>query len=158
MSIKLFFAVLLLGASLYAADRPARVSVGVGTFNTLRPDQRQVQGQLEYQAGVNWCGVQPLVCAMATKDGAFYVCAGAIYDIYVTNYIVLSPSFAPGLYYKGNGKNLGYPLEFRSSIALSYQDNKRNRLGLQFYHISNASLGSRNPGEESFVAFYSISL
>ena len=61
---------------------------------------------------------------------------------------MIVPSFAPGIYSQGNGKNLGYPLEFRTSFELGYQFDSGWRLTGQYYHISNATLGSINPGIE----------
>jgi len=138
--------------------RPSLLSLGVGTFDTLRPKERMLQFQAEYQWSASWHGVQPIAGLMVTEKGSIYVCAGACYDIYLGKYLVLTPSFAPGIYFKNGGKDLGYPLEFRSSIALSAEFGNCHRLGVQFYHISNASVGYKNPGEESLVVFYSIAI
>jgi len=152
------FLLLLLLPCLLRADcqRPALLSLGAGTFDTLRPGRRMVQFQAEYKWSASWYGIQPIACVMVTEKGSVYVCAGACYDIFLGRFFVLTPSFAPGIYFKNGGKDLGYPLEFRSSIALAGEFRNKNRLGLQFYHISNASLGYKNPGEESLVVFYSF--
>jgi len=153
---------LLLFPSLLAADccceRPALLSIGAGTWDTLRPKERMLQFQAEYKFSACWHGIQPIASLMFTEKGSTYFCFGACYDIYMGNYIVLTPSFAPGIYIKGGGKELGYPLEFRSSIALAGEFRNCHRLGVQFYHISNAKLGFKNPGEESLVIFYSFAL
>ncbi len=67
-------------------------------------------------------------------------------------------TIAAGLYAKGGGKNLHYPLEFRSSIECAYIFDDESRLGLQLSHISNASIARRNPGVESIVVIYSFPL
>lgn len=160
MRTKLLF-LFLLPALLHAdwvCERPSRLSLGVGTFDTLRPKERMLQFQAEYQWSACWHGIQPIANLMVTEKGSVYICGGAIYDIFLGPYFVLSPSFAPGIYFKNGGKELGFPLEFRSSIALAFQFRNCDRLGLQFYHISNAKLGFKNPGEESLVLFYSISI
>ncbi len=149
-----FFAMLLLPAVLY----PGLLSLGVGTFDTLRPHQRMLQFQAEYKWDASWHGVQPIAGAMLTEKGSLYFCFGGCYDIYLGKYFVLTPSFAPGIYLKNGGKELGLPLEFRSSIALAAEFGHCHRLGVQFYHISNGSLGFKNPGEESLVIFYSIAI
>ena len=46
-------------------------------------------------------------------------------------------------------RDLGYELEFRSGIEIGYVFCNKSRLGVHFYHISNASLGRKNPGEEA---------
>ncbi|NGX37232.1 MAG: hypothetical protein K1000chlam2_00386 [Chlamydiae bacterium] len=156
MRIKLLL-LLLLPSFLCANDcRPGLLSLGVGTWDTLRPRERMLQFQAEYKWSASWHGIQPLACLMFTEKGSVYFCFGACYDIYLWKHLVLTPSFAPGVYFKNGGKELGYPLEFRSSIALAGEFRNCNRLGVQFYHISNASLGFKNPGEESLVVFYGI--
>jgi len=156
MYIKLLLS-LLFPMILWAdCDRPALLSLGAGTFDTLRPNRQMWQFQAEYKFAASWHGVQPITCLMFTEKGSIYFCAGACYDIFIGKYLVLTPSFAPGVYFQNGGKDLGYPLEFRSSISLAGEFRNQNRLGVQFYHISNASLGHKNPGEESLVFFYSI--
>ena len=53
-----------------------------------------------------------------------------------------------GYYDRGNSKDLGHNLEFRSQIEFSYQIGL-NRIGFNLNHISNASIGDTNPGTES---------
>lgn len=151
---------LLLFPAFLSADccRPGLLSLGVGTFDTLRPKERMLQFQAEYKWSACWKGIQPIACLMFTEKGSTYFCFGACYDIYLGKYFILQPSFAPGIYIKGGGKELGFPLEFRSSISLAAEFRNCHRLGVQFYHISNASLGFKNPGEESLVVFYSIAI
>lgn len=60
----------------------------------------------------------------------------------------LLPSVAAGVWHQGNGKRLGHPLEFRSGIELRRTFRGGGRLGIYLYHLSNASLGDRNPGVE----------
>lgn len=124
----------------------------------LRVDRRMLQYQAEYQWKASFLGVQPFIGVMFTDKTSVYTCLGGLYDIYLGSRVVLTPSFAPGIYFQNHGKNLGFPLEFRSAIALSFVLKGCHRLGAQFYHISNASLGSKNPGEESLVVFYSLAL
>lgn len=152
---------LLLFPTFLIADecsRPSLLSLGAGTFDTLRPRERMLQFQAEYKWSASWHGVQPIASLMFSEKGSAYFCFGACYDIYLGPYIVLEPSFAPGIYIKGHGKELGFPLEFRSSLSLAAEFCNCHRLGVQFYHISNASLGFKNPGEESLVIFYSFAI
>jgi len=95
---------------------------------------------------------------MGTSKATLYVYGGLAGDIFLSKSTVLTPSFAPGLYFKGNGKELGLILEFRSSMEIAYILPNYARVGAQFYHLSNASLGYKNPGSESLVFFYSIPL
>ena len=61
------------------------------------------------------------------------------------------PSFTPGIYDEGDGKDLGHALEFKSEVQLSLDVFKNSELGLSYNHISNASLGDKNPGANSYM-------
>ncbi len=157
MGIKYLIALLLSPFLLFADCRPpSLLSLGVGTFDTIRPHKRMAQYQAEYKWSASWHGIQPIASLMFSQKGSAYLCFGACYDIYMGRHWVLTPSLAAGLYLKNKGKDLGLPLEFRSAMALAYEFDNWHRLGLQFYHLSNSSFSSRNPGEESLVLFYSI--
>jgi len=94
---------------------------------------------------------------MATVEGSVYAYAGLNFDL-LFGHILFAPGFAAGYYASGHGKNLGYPIEFRSGVELAWQCDDWRRFGLHFYHLSNASIGRRNPGEESLVFFYDLPL
>ena len=95
---------------------------------------------------------------MASSDAAFYGYAGVLVDFYMGRRVVLTPSFAAGLYEDGDGKDLGHAVEFRSSMELAYRFDDRSRLGVSFYHLSNAGLSNNNPGTEVLSLNYSIPL
>jgi lipid A 3-O-deacylase len=137
-------------------EHPPLLQVGVGIFNVHRVKKRQVQAQIEYKWRPPVYTLRPLIGVMATQKESVYVYGGVGLDLFINHRLVVTPSFAPGIYYRGHGKNLGYPLEFRSSLEVAAVFKTQARFGLQFYHISNASLGHKNPGEESLVLFLSI--
>ena len=89
--------------------------------------------------------------AMMNGDDGKYFYAGLRKDIEVSKNIYFTPSFAIGYYDQGKSKELGYDLEFRSQLELSYQLESANRIAISINHISNASLGAKNPGVESIV-------
>lgn len=133
------------------------LSIGAGSYNVQR-DKRTAQFQMEYRFAVDFFMARPMIGAFITSKSAFYLYAGIGWDLHLSRFLVLTPSFAPGIYFQGNDKNLGYPLEFRTSLELAYKFKNKARLGLEFYHLSNASISNRNPGEESLILFYSIPL
>jgi lipid A 3-O-deacylase len=141
-----------------SAATPALLSIGAGTFDTLRPGRRMAQLQVDYLWSACWYGVRPVASAFVTHKGALYFCFGAAYEIPLGRHFLLIPSFAPGIYLKNKGKDLGCPLEFRSCLNLSYVRENCDRISLQFYHISNASIGYKNPGEESLILSYGFAL
>jgi len=94
--------------------------------------------------------LSPITGAMITADNAGYIYTGvqAQYKIGVLN---ITPSFTPGLYHAGDGKDLGHMLEFKSEVQLSLDLSKTSELGFSYNHISNASLGDKNPGANSYM-------
>ena len=94
--------------------------------------------------------LSPITGGFLTEKNAFYLYTGvqAEYDI---GFLSITPSFAPGYYNYGNGKDLGYPLEFKSEIQVSFDVGESSHLGMSYNHISNASLGSKNPGANSYM-------
>ena len=62
--------------------------------------------------------LSPITGAMITADNAAYFYTGvqANYKLGAMNVI---PSFAPGYYNQGDGKDLGHALEFKSEVQLS---------------------------------------
>ena len=94
--------------------------------------------------------ISPVTGAMITADNAGYIYTG-IQAQYKIGNLNLTPSFAPGLYHEGDGKDLGHPLEFKSEVQLSLDLFKNSELGFSYNHISNASLGDKNPGANSYM-------
>jgi lipid A 3-O-deacylase len=137
---------------------PAFFVVGAGAFDFHDHEHRAAQGEVQYRSDLKLWIFNPMVGFSATTDGSIYAYAGISLDIFFGNRWVLRPSFAPGFYNAGGGKDLGHHLEFRSAIELSYRFDDRSRLGLELYHRSNAGLGDENPGEESLMLTYAIPL
>ena len=92
----------------------------------------------------------PITGAFITANNAFYIYTGVQAE-YQFGSLAITPSFAPGFYGAGSGKDLGYPLEFKSEIQMSYDLSNTTHLGMSYNHISNASLGDKNPGANSYM-------
>ena len=94
--------------------------------------------------------LSPITGGFLTAKNAFYLYSGvqAEYDL---GFLTITPSFAPGYYNYGDGKDLGYPLEFKSEIQMTFNLSDSTNLGMSYNHISNASLGSKNPGANSYM-------
>ena len=94
--------------------------------------------------------ISPVTGFLVTADTATYLYTGvqAEYNIGKIN---LTPSFTPGLYGQGDGKDLGHMVEFKSELQLSLNLLKDSELGFSYNHISNASLGDKNPGANSYM-------
>ncbi len=94
--------------------------------------------------------LSPITGAMLTADNASYFYTG-IQAHYKLGALNLTPSFAPGYYNEGDGKDLGHALEFKSEVQLSLDLPKESQLGFSYNHLSNASLGDKNPGANSYM-------
>ena len=92
----------------------------------------------------------PITGAFITANNAFYIYTGVQAE-YQLGSFVITPSFAPGYYGEGNGKDLGSPIEFKSEIQMSFDLSDTTHLGMSYNHISNASLGDKNPGANSYM-------
>ena len=94
--------------------------------------------------------LSPITGALITADNAGYVYTG-VQAQYKLGNLNITPSFTPGLYHEGSGKDLGHILEFKSEVQISLDIFKNSELGFSYNHISNASLGDKNPGANSYM-------
>ena len=94
--------------------------------------------------------LSPITGVFLTEKNAFYLYTGVQAE-YEMGPFKITPSFTPGYYNYGDGKDLGYPLEFKSEMQISLDLSKSTQLGMSYNHISNASLGTKNPGANSYM-------
>jgi len=94
--------------------------------------------------------LSPITGGFMTEKNAFYLYTGVQAE-YELGILKITPSFAPGYYNYGDGKDLGYPLEFKSEVQMSLDLSDSTQLGMSYNHISNASLGTKNPGANSYM-------
>jgi len=113
-------------------------------------------GQVEYRFPSDWSGFRPQAGFFVTEDSGGYLYGGVGYPFALNEQWSLTPSLSAGYYDKGDGKDLGYDLEFYSQLRLEYRLAAGSRIGLGVGHISNASLGRRNPGAETVYLSYSM--
>ena len=94
--------------------------------------------------------LSPITGILLTTDNAAYIYTGvqAQYSIGALNII---PSFTPGFHNQGDGKDLGHAIEFKSEIQLSLNLPRDSQFGFSYNHLSNASLGDKNPGANSYM-------
>ena len=94
--------------------------------------------------------LSPITGGMITENNSTYFYTG-VQAQYKIGSLNLNPSFAPGYYNEGDGKDLGHALEFKSEIQLSLDLPKDTQFGFSYNHLSNASLGDKNPGANSYM-------
>ena len=136
-------------------DKNTELNVYTGMFDFSDDGKRAtiigIQHQNEILNRDTFLGnLSPITGAMITADNAAYVYTG-VQAQYKFGSLNVTPSFAPGYYNKGNGKDLGHPLEFKSEVQLSLDLPKSSQLGFSYNHLSNASLGDKNPGANSYM-------
>lgn len=152
--------------SCFSSDpqNPNLLSFAIGDYNVFHTACKYNTGmfQLEFK-GPNFFSkkyfkVRPFAAGLVNFQGSLWIGGGVDFDIYFGQPIVMTLGIGPGYFYRGQGKDLGYPMEVRSSIELAYQFKSHARIGTQFYHLSNASFSARNPGVECLLLFYAIPL
>ena len=94
--------------------------------------------------------LSPISGGFLTEKNAIYLYTGVQAE-YELGFLTITPSFASGYYNYGNGKDLGSPLEFKTEVQMSFDISDSTHLGISYNHISNASLGNKNPGANSYM-------
>ena len=155
-----FFLILLLSTtSLSAADNVKKddhqLNFFTGNFDFSDDKQKAILVGLQHQnENLNrktFLGnVSPITGGFVTENSSAYIYTGVEWNVDMGG-MKFTPSFAPGLYHEGNGKDLGHVLEFKSEVQLSYSTSENTSLGVSYNHVSNASLGDKNPGANSYM-------
>jgi len=133
--------------------------VGAGVYNVMDADAG-IYGVIDYRPPLGIYGIGPWISLSATEELGGCFSGGILRDFFLTDSIVLTPSFGIGIYNRADDEvALGHPVEFRSALKLSYElGENRSRIGVRFGHVSNAGLGETNPGSEFLSLIYSIHL
>lgn len=139
-------------------ETPAVISGGVGWFDLVDSEDEAVDFRLEYRHGDDFLWLKPWAGIEATTDGSVWGGIGVLMDIVFFERLVLTGSFAPGLYEDGDGKDLGHTVEFRSQVELGFQFENQSRVSVAFSHLSNAGLDDENPGVEVLNLYYHLPL
>ena len=133
------------------ADPITSFAIATGQYG-IRKEVRHALG-IELQIRTPWrfSLFRPVAGFLTGSGGGAYVYSGLVIEIGLPLGLQLSPGFAPGIALAGMERDLGYPIEFRSSLELSIAAGEHLRIGVGFSHISNARLGDHNPGVEVLV-------
>jgi len=91
---------------------------------------------------------KPVTGAFMTGDSSVYLYTG-VEAQYGIGPLKILPSFAPGYYEKGDGKDLGSVLEFKSEIKVGLDIFENTKLSYSYSHISNNDWGDTNPGTDN---------
>ena len=91
---------------------------------------------------------KPVTGGFMTGDSSVYLYTG-VEAQYGIGPLKILPSFAPGYYEKGDGKDLGSVFEFKSELKVGLDIFENSKLSYSYSHISNNDWGDTNPGTES---------
>ena len=137
------------------SNNNSEYSAYVGTFDTIdkEGDDKATLYGFEHNNPIlsrdTFVGrFSPITGGFVTDKNSIYLYTGvqAEYEIGLMNIV---PSFAPGYYDAGNGKDLGMGLEFKSELKLSFDIFEDSKIGYSYSHISNNDWGDRNPGTDN---------
>lgn len=91
---------------------------------------------------------KPVSGAFMTGKSSIYFYTG-VEGQYGIGPLKILPSFTPGYYEKGDGKDLGSVLEFKSEIKVGLDIFENSKLSYSYSHISNNDWGDTNPGTDN---------
>lgn len=141
--------VLLLLASFAASgEEPGSFAVSTGQLGLRREIPHALGIDVQLRTPWRWGLIRPIAGVLTSSSGGAYLYSGIVVEVPLPGGLRLSPGFAPGVVVATADRDLGSPVEFRSSIELSFAPVDRLRLGLGLTHISNAHLSQHNPGVE----------
>ncbi len=98
----------------------------------------------------------PAIGFAFSEDSDSFLYTDLRHDFWLSDRWVTTPSLGLGIFTKGNNIDLGENIEFRTGIEIAYRFINNYRLGLAFFHLSNAGIADTNPGTEAIVISLSI--
>ena len=141
--------------SVLADERNNEVSFYTGTFDVIdkEGDDKTSLFGMEHKNPELFRNTflgkfSPISGGFMTGDNSVYLYTG-VEGQYGIGRLKILPSFTPGYYEKGNGKELGSALEFKSEIKLGFDILKDSNFGYSYSHISNNDWGKTNPGTDN---------
>jgi len=156
--LSLIITILFFAANSFATEKNKnghQLSFFTGNFDFSDDKQKAIllgfQHQDESLHRKTFLGnISPITGGFITGNSAAYIYTGIEWNVDLGG-MIFTPSFAPGLYHEGDGKDLGHVLEFKSEVQLSYKPSDKSSFGVSYNHVSNASLGDKNPGANSYM-------
>lgn len=152
--------------------QPNLLSFSLGWFapGSAHDDDQALDARFEHRWGVSlisaafsnlshwdrYAQIHPLAGIETSTNGQFYGFGGLAVDVMLFENLILTPSFAAGLYGKGGGKDLGSAFEVRPMIELGYRFQNEVRTSVHYSYMSNAGTGDKNPGADSIGIYLHI--
>ena len=142
-------------SNLFADEGDTDISIYTGTFDVIDKegdDKTSLFGVEHKNPNLfrdTFLGkFKPVTGAFMTGNSSVYLYTG-VEGQYGIGPLKILPSFAPGYYEKGDGKDLGSVLEFKSEIKVGLELFENSKLSYSYSHISNNDWGDTNPGTDN---------
>lgn len=149
-------AFVLLAATVPAkADSRVLITGGAGAFDFLH-NYTAAEGRLEIRFAQSFLFLKPSIGTFFTNRGSVYTYFALRGEIPLGSHFMIIPIAAVGDYEKGNGKDLGSHVEFKTGAEFDYVFDNGMRIGPAFDHVSNAGIGKKNPGEENLLLMVTV--
>jgi hypothetical protein len=141
------------GAAAHAESREAATAPllagSLSQFNFVDSGDGLFGGGLEYRwAPLGRWKLVPGIGVTFAEGGTEYGYAALHYDFHIGRSWFVTPVIGAGYFRNTDTLDLGYAVEFKTGLEISVRVADRYRLGVQGYHLSNASLSEDNPGTE----------
>ncbi len=134
---------LFLGGGVYNIDGDNEGNSKVPAFELeWRPGARYLEGFVPATS------IAPFVGGFVTTERTAFGGFGFGIEVAPFNSLVLFPFTGVGLYNRGDGRDLGHPVEFRSGVEAGYRFSNGIQVAVSFFHLSNAGISETNPGIE----------
>ncbi len=131
------------------------IQFGAGIYD-IRRSNATSELQIEVFFPTKLSFIRPMASVMASGKRDMFASIGTGIPIRLSNTFVFLPSLCGGIYQHGSGTELGYAMEFRSNLEITYELTNHSYIGIGVYHFSNGSLSKTNPGLESLLLSYSF--
>ncbi len=158
MNLKIFKVLIILvifSSQVLADDSNKELSFYTGTFDVIdkEGDDKTTLIGIEHKNPDLFRDTilgtfKPVSGAFITGNSSVYLYTG-IEGQYGLGPLKVLPSFTPGYYEKGDGKDLGSVLEFKSEIKVGLDIFENSKLSYSYSHISNNDWGTSNPGTDN---------
>ena len=152
---KVLIILIIFSSQVLADDNNKEISFYTGTFDVIDKegdDQTTLFGVEHKNPDLfrdTFLGkFKPVSGAFITGNSSVYLYTG-IEGQYGLGPLKILPSFTPGYYEKGDGKDLGSILEFKSEIKFGLDIFEKGKLSYRYSHISNNDWGDTNPGTDN---------
>jgi hypothetical protein len=138
------------------------VMLGAGAWDVAMPTDSKDTAplyEIELRMKPGFWYFHPHIGLQGTTDGMVYGYGGVHLDLPIGDHLRFVPSGSVGAYYRGdNGKDLVGTMEFRIGAGLAWRFSNDWRVGVDWYHMSNAGTAHQNPGAEMMLLEVGIPL